>query len=268
MKEYYQILEVTPESGDDEIRKNYRRLAMQYHPDRNPGNPEAEDKFKEIAEAYGVLTDPVKRKQYDASRRFGGAFSGNGQQGGFDYSQEDILRDLFQDPRFQQMFNGLLQEFARRGFRANQQFIRQSFFGGKGGIVFGGLFFLGSLAGPAILSGARKGLPHSKGLLRTIGSAVGKLLSGGNKDRANQTQRAEQPVPELSATTYTAEVTADELRDGKEIQLVTQGPNGQEKLKVRIPPGSRDGQKLRLRGKGASGPDGRGDLFLVLCQRQ
>lgn len=266
MKDYYQILEVTPESGEDEIRKNYRRLAMQYHPDRNPGNAESEEKFKEIAEAYGVLTDPVKRRQYDASRRFGGAFAGNGQQGGFDYSQEDILRDLFQDPRFQQMFNGLLQEFARRGFRANQQFIRQSLFGGKGGMVFGGLFFLGSLAGPAILSGARKGLPHSRGVLRTIGSAVGKLLSGGRN--AAPTERDERPVAELPPTTYTALLTAAELRAGKEIQLITQGPDGQEKLKVRIPAGSRGGQKLRLRGKGAPGPDGRGDLFLELCERE
>ncbi|MGA7277528.1 MAG: DnaJ domain-containing protein, partial [Desulfocapsaceae bacterium] len=55
MKDYYQILDVTIEAGEDEIRRSYRRLAMQYHPDRNPDDPQAEEKFKEVAEAYGVL---------------------------------------------------------------------------------------------------------------------------------------------------------------------------------------------------------------------
>jgi len=262
MKDYYQILELTPEAGEEQIRKNYRRLAMQYHPDRNPDRPDAEEKFKEVAEAYGVLTDPVKRRQYDASRRMEG-FTGGGQNGGFHYSQEDILRDLFQDPRFQQMFQGLLREFARRGFRANQHFVRQSFFGGKGGMVFGGLFFLGSLAGPAILGGARKKLSSSKGLLGSIGGAVGRLFSGGRK-QLEQHAPSHGAIPE---TTYTARLTSRELREGKVIQLVTRGPDGQERLKVKVPAGSRAGQKLRLKGKGSVGPEGRGDLFLVLEQR-
>jgi len=76
MKDYYKILKVTKSSTEDEIRKNYRKLAMQYHPDRNPDSPEAEEKFKEVAEAYGVLTDPVKRRRYNRSRASGkGDFS-------------------------------------------------------------------------------------------------------------------------------------------------------------------------------------------------
>jgi len=260
MKDYYQILEVTPESSEEQVRKSYRRLAMQYHPDRNPGNPAAEEKFKEIAEAYGVLTDPVKRSQYDLSRKMGGDFSAGGQNGGFHYSQEDILRDLFQDPRFQQMFSGLLQEFARKGFRANQNFIKQSFFGGKGGMIFGGIFFLGSLAGPAILNGARKSLPSSKGLLRSIGSAVGRLFSGDQK----QLEEHSPPHAEIPPTNYTARLTSRELREGKVIQLVTQGPDGPERLKVTVPAGSHAGKKLRLKGKGSYGPGGRGDLYIVL----
>jgi len=264
MKDYYQILEVTPESSEDQIRKSYRRLAMQYHPDRNPGNPAAEEKFKEIAEAYGVLTDPVKRGQYDTSRKMGGNFSAGGQNGGFHYSQEDILRDLFRDPRFQQMFSGLLQEFARKGFRANEHFVKQSFFGGKGRMIFGGIFFLGSLAGPAILNGARKSLPSSKGLLRSIGGAVGRLLSGGAK-QIGETSGATHA--ELPVTTYTAHLSSRELLDGKVIQMVTQGPDGPERLKVTVPAGSRSGQKLRLRGKGTLGPDGRGDLYIILEEK-
>ncbi len=260
MKDYYQILEISPDATENEIRKSYRRLAMQYHPDRNPDNPDTEEKFKGIAEAYGVLTDPVKRQQYDTSRKMGGSFSQNGQSGGFNYSQEDILRDLFQDPRFQQMFQGLLQEFARKGFRANQHFVKQSFFGGKGGMVFGGLFFLGSLAGPAIMNGARKSLPSTKGILKSLGGAVGKLLSG-NRQQSTQT---ESPRLMMQDTTYSTQLTSQEFHDGKTIQIVTEGPSGQEKLKVKIPPGSHAGQKLRLRGKGVPGPEGRGDLYLIL----
>ena len=59
MKDYYRILGVCQSSEEDEIRKNYRKLAMQYHPDRNPDVADAEEKFKELAEAYGVLTDPI-----------------------------------------------------------------------------------------------------------------------------------------------------------------------------------------------------------------
>jgi DnaJ-class molecular chaperone len=261
MKNYYQILEVTSESSEDEIRKSYRRLAMQYHPDRNPDKPDAEEKFKEVAEAYGVLTDPVKRRQYDASRKMGGAFSQNGQHGDFNYSQEDILRDLFQDPRFQQMFQGLLQEFAKKGFRTNQHFIKQSFFGGKGGMVFGGLFFLGSLAGPAIINGARKRLPSKEGLFRSLGGAVGKLLSGRRPERSVVAETPQVAAPD---TSYTARLTPQEFQSGKSIRLVTQGPNGQEKFDVKIPPGSHAGQKLRLQGKGVPGSQGRGDLYLLL----
>jgi curved DNA-binding protein len=67
-KDYYKILDVQPTATQDEIKKAYRRLAMTYHPDRNPGNAEAEEKFKEIAEAYDVLSDPEKRKKFDLMR--------------------------------------------------------------------------------------------------------------------------------------------------------------------------------------------------------
>ncbi|MFV0438393.1 MAG: DnaJ domain-containing protein [Desulfopila sp.] len=265
MKDYYQILEVAAEASEEQIRKQYRRLAMQHHPDHNPGNPEAEARFKEIAEAYGVLTDPVKREQYDTARRMGADYAASGQSGGFHYSQEDILRDLFQDPRFQQMFSGLLQEFARKGFRANPQFVKQSFFGNRGGMVIGGLFFLGSLAGPVIRNSARQGLGSSKkkGLLRSLGTAFGTLLSGG-KRRSGKPSAIASGQP--AETTYTAYLSASELRDGKVIQLVTQGPDGQERLQVRVPPGSRIGQRLRLKGKGEQGALGRGDLYLLLAE--
>jgi len=264
MKDYYQILEVTPESSEDEIRKSYRRLAMQYHPDRNPDMPGAEEKFKEIAEAYGVLTDSVKRQQYDAARTMNGNQYSSNSGGSFNYSQEDILRDLFQDPRFQQLFEGLLQEFQRRGFRANQQFVHKSFFGNRGKIILSGLFFFGSLAGPALLNTGGQKLPGKRSLLRSLGGAVGSLIKGSGKQNQKNIQYSRDKQQE---TTYTAYLSAKEFHSGKTIQLATRGPNGQERLKVTIPPGSRAGQKLRLRGKGLPGPKGRGDLFLSLQEK-
>lgn len=93
-REYYEILGVPRGAGLDEIKKAYRRMALQYHPDKNPGDADAEEKFKEAAEAYGILSDEEKRARYD---RYGHA--GVGGSTGFDPSQfadfGDILGDLF-----------------------------------------------------------------------------------------------------------------------------------------------------------------------------
>src|SRR5512143_3964496 len=87
-KDYYQILGVERAASADDVRKAYRKLAMQYHPDRNPGDKGAEDRFKEINEAYQVLSDPQKRARYD---QLGSAYSNWQQRGGspndFDWSQ-------------------------------------------------------------------------------------------------------------------------------------------------------------------------------------
>lgn len=257
MKDYYQILGVTKASNDDDIRKRYRRLAMQYHPDRNPDNAEAEEKFKEIAEAYGVLTDPVKRRQYDAARSRGTDYNSGGQGAGFSYSQEDILRDLFKDPRFQQTLHGLLREFQRSGFRSNPTFLKNAFFGGRGGFLVGGLFFVGSLVGPALLGA----LSSKKGgdLLGTIGKAVGSLLNG------SSSQAPPAPDTDLDIT-YHIPVSAEELDQGKWVQVaVTNDSKQPEILKVKIPSGSSFGQKLRVKGKGKEDGRGRrGDLYLEI----
>lgn len=96
-RDYYEVLGVSRQAGEDEIKKSYRKLALKYHPDRNPGDKEAEEKFKEAAEAYEVLRDQQKRQIYDAYGHEGLRGSGfSGFSGGF----EDIFSsfgDIFQD---------------------------------------------------------------------------------------------------------------------------------------------------------------------------
>ncbi|MBN8686393.1 MAG: DnaJ domain-containing protein, partial [Chitinophagales bacterium] len=112
-RDYYEVLEVAKNASADEIKKSYRKKAMEYHPDRNPGDKAAEDKFKEAAEAYDVLSDADKRARYD---RLGHAGMSGGAGGGYsDFSgmdMEDILR--------------------RFGFDSDDG-IFGSFFGGGGG---------------------------------------------------------------------------------------------------------------------------------------
>lgn len=258
MKNYYEILGVGREADNGEIRRQYRKLAMEYHPDRNPENPDAEAKFKEIAEAYGVLTDPVKRKEYDIHLDAGG--TQENYHSGFSYSQEDILKDLFRDPRFQQMFQGILREFQRSGLRASPSFLRKSFFGGKGGFLIGGLFLFGSLAGPAILKGRNKIQSKRGSVLKKLGTSVGNLLN-------MQRKEVKETAEELDIT-YQTPLSQEELEQGKFAEVVTYGKNGREVLKVKIPPGSRYGQKLRLRGKGRQGERRRGDLLLELVEKK
>jgi len=269
MKDYYKILGITKTCTADEIRKNYRKLAMQYHPDRNPHDPTAEEKFKAVAEAYGVLTDPIKRKQYDSCRANGNTFATGHPNNGFTYSQEDILRDLFKDPHFQQLFSGLLREFQRSGFRHGSTFIKRSFFGGKGGFFIGGMFFLGSMAGPLLIETVKKGLSGKSSLIESVGRTFGSLLGSGYKTLTQSRKKNNTfPVHQIELDTiYNTPLTSTEMQNGKVIQILVYGENGEQTLQVKIPAGSRFGQKLRLRGKGRISPLGRGDLYLHLIKK-
>ncbi len=258
MKNYYEILGVDRNCDEQELRKRYRKLAMKYHPDHNPDDPAAQERFKEIAEAYGVLSDAQKRKQYDRFLAYGGTdFRGTN---GFSYSQQEIFRDLFNDPQFQQMFRSILDEFQKAGLRSNPTFVKKSFFDGKGGVFLGGLFLFGSLAGKVATAKIKEKLPEPDSIMRSLGQKVGKFLGyGGTRE-----ELASEEV-ESGDLVYTLELTAEEMKFGKIVKIAVPGNKTGESLKVTIPPNSHVGQKLRLRGKGRLTKAGRGHLYLELA---
>ncbi|PKL14950.1 MAG: molecular chaperone DnaJ [Spirochaetae bacterium HGW-Spirochaetae-6] len=113
-KDYYELLGVGRSANEQEIKKAYRTQAMKYHPDRNPGNKESEEKFKEVSEAYEVLSDAKKRKMYDqfghaAFQQGGGAPGGGGGGRGYNFNFTDIFED------FEDIFDGLGGMFGGRG---------------------------------------------------------------------------------------------------------------------------------------------------------
>ena len=252
MKNYYRILEVAAESDSEDIRRSYRRLAMKFHPDRNQGSPAAERIFKEIAEAYGVLGDPEKRREYDLSLKSGTAA---------DFRQEDILNGLFAKPEFFRTLRAVFSEFKKAGLRHDQTFIKKSFFDGKkaGAVATGALLFT-SLGGLRFLEPAGRAgqkLLKAAPLLVAAGGAVKKILQSQKSPTEEESSTPEKDI------TFQIFLTAAEFAVGKTIHVYSQSRQHQ-RLRVNIPPGSRPGQKLRLAGHGRAG---QGDLFLLLLKK-
>ena len=264
MKDYYEILGVATEAPPDAIRAAYRRLALRYHPDRNPGDAGAEDRFKEVAEAYGVLSDPDKRRRYDEARTHGAHREAAGPGGGFRYSQEEIFRDLFRDPRFQRMAGDLFREFQRAGLRSDRRFFDRVFFGGRG-LFMAGLFVFGPF-GPTGVSNRRSPALQAKTppLLRAFswaGRKIAEALGAGGSRPVPAEVAGEGRARDLF---YRIALDEKDLRSGTSVTIAVPRDSNRETLRVRVPPGTRPGARLRLRGKGRSLGGVAGDLFLEI----
>jgi curved DNA-binding protein len=274
-KNYYEILGVAREAAPEEIKKAYRQLALKFHPDRNPGNRQAEERFKEISEAYGVLMDPEKRKQYDLLSR---TPFGAGRRPDFAYTQEEIFRDIFNNPQANDVFSELGREFARMGFRFDERFFDHLFFGGQGFFFIiggpGGVHYrtpgrsqgqprngaeifspmLGNVLIPRGVS--LRGRVASWLFRKGIGFFLRRLLPDAFPSSPGASNSLDLvytfPLsPEDASSATTKEVSLP--RDGK-----------LERLTVKIPAGVRDGMMLRLKGKGKNKGGKAGDLYLKI----
>lgn len=238
MKDYYAILGVGKEAGADELKKAYRRLALQYHPDKNPGDKAAEEHFKEINQAYATLSDPEKRSNYD---RYGtatpGGFSGGAQGFG------DIF-DLFE-----QVF----------GFRTP---------GGGGARAPRGedLEAVVELELTDVLHGAEKELVYNRLVNCETCDGQGGKREGckacGGRGTVEQVQRtffgnmvAQAPCVACRGRGYTLKETCETCKGAGRVRR-------EEHFKVQMPPGIDDNQLLRVSGMGNLGPGGPGDLFV------
>lgn len=250
-RDYYEVLGVSKTATDDELKKAYRQLAKKYHPDTNPGDKTAEAKFKEASEAYAVLSDPEKRRQYD---QFGhSAFEGGaGGAGGFDFSNfdmGDIFGDIFGDlfgSRSRRTSNGPMQGAnLRTSVRIT---FEEAVFGTEKELDLN----LKDECSACHGSGAKNG------------SSVDTCHKCGGKGQVVYTQqslfgmiRNVQTCPDCRGT---GKIIKEKCPDCYGTGFIT----SRKKIKVGIPAGIDSGQSVRIRGKGEPGTNGgpRGDLLV------
>ncbi|MBI5162105.1 MAG: DnaJ domain-containing protein [Micrococcales bacterium] len=209
-KDFYAVLGVQKDASDAELKKTYRKLARQFHPDSNTGDAKAEARFKEISEAYSVLSDAESRSEYDQMRAMGSGarFTAGGQGAG----------------GFEDVFGGMFGQGGGAGGPGGARYTNADF-----GDVFGNLFGSGRFG-------------QTTGGFRGFGGPT--------------------PGRDLAASTTLDFATAI---SGETVSLQI----GDRSVKVKIPAGVADGQKIRLRGKGEPSPDGgeAGDLVITVKVR-
>lgn len=261
-KDYYAVLGVEKNADAEEIKKAYRKLAIKYHPDKNPGDKSAEEKFKEISEAYEVLSDPAKRQQYD---RFGSqAFEAGGPgPGGFGFHGIDLEEALrvFMGATgetgsiFDNMFGGggrQRRSMANRGsdlrFDLEIDF-EEAVLGSRREIEYPVMQECQTCSG----SGAQPG--SKKHTCRQCGGSGAVAVSSGFFS-------VRQTCPACGGTGETIEKVCSACRGSGRVQ-------GRNKLTLKIPAGVETGSRLRVGGKGEGGTRGGepGDLYVVLHVR-
>ena len=265
--DYYEVLGVPKAASADEVKKAYRKLAMQYHPDKNAGNKEAEEKFKQISEAYEVLSDEKKRGQYDQYGHDG--MRSTFGPGGFDFTRDfthvSDLQDIFGD-----LFGGsgsIFDEFfgrssGRRGAGGNARAARgadlrfdleidfeESVFGSEREVTLPVSEECAACSG----TGAEPG--HKKETCRQCGGHGVVITSSGFF-------RVQQDCPVCGGK---GEIVAYPCHLCNGTGLI----KNRKRLTLKIPPGVETGSRLRLAGKGEGGLRGgpAGDLYVVIHVR-
>jgi len=262
-KDYYKALNVSKTASADEIKKSYRKLARKYHPDANKGDPKAEERFKEISEAYNTLSDPKRRKEYDDARSlFGGGYRppGQGGAGGFPFDLGDL-------------FGG------GTGTTTNS--------GGRLGDLLGGMFGGSGRAGTQ--TRPRRGADVETEATLSFNDAIDgttvalRLTGEGACPTCHGTGAKSGTVPKVCPNCQGTGQTSRNLgsyalsepcRECRGRGLVVDDPcptcsgsgraMSSRTIQARIPAGVADGQRIRLRGKGAPGERGgpAGDLYV------
>ena len=255
MKDYYQTLGVPDNASQEEMKRAFRKLAFKYHPDTNPGNEkQAEERFKEINEAYGVLGDKDKRQQYDFARKVGVGYDAGYR--GFQYSQQDIFRDTFSN---QAMFDELSRMFAQAGLRFDQDFLNRVFFEGSG-FIFQFFATPGGTTYQQYYPDTRAST-YKPNLIERLLSKI--MVKIGKYALRKLFGFEYKPLPKQNLDQHIElEISPAEAAAGCDKGITYKRDRQTKKLMVKVPAGVKPGTKIRLRGIGIIGYNKSGDLYL------
>ena len=254
-RDYYEVLGVDKNADDATIKKAYRQLAKKYHPDMNPGDKEAEVKFKEASEAYAVLSDPDKRRQYDqfGHAAFEGGAGGAGGYGGFDFNGAD-MGDIFGDI-FGDLFGG------GRGRRANNGPMQGANLRTQVRVTFEEAVFG---CDKEIELTLKDECSSCHGTGAKPGTSPVTCPKCGGKGQVVYTQQSMfgmvqnvRPCPDCNGT---GKIIKEKCPDCYGTGYIA----SKKKISVTVPAGIDNGQSIRIRGKGEPGVNGgpRGDLLV------
>jgi molecular chaperone DnaJ len=253
-RDYYEILGIARSASEQEIKSAYRKMAMQHHPDRNPGDPHAEEKFKECTEAYSVLVDGDKRQRYD---QFGHAgVNGGGGFGGFDPAAFGDFSDIFGD-----IFGDLFGVNIGGGRRGRAQ---------RGGDARADLTLTFEEAAFGKKTQVKVRRYETCDACRGSGSAGGKGPSVCTTCQGRGQIRFQQSIFSIARTCPTCQGTGRVISDPCSKCKGESRVMRERIVDVTVPPGVEDGTRIRYQEQGDSGPMGAppGDLYVVLNVKQ
>ena len=263
-KDYYKILGVPKDADAATIKKAYRKLAKDLHPDANSGDKKIEEKFKAVSEAYDVVSDPKRRAEYDEAQRYGaagpmsGGRRGQGRPGGFPGGQNVNVEDLFGSGDLSDIFGGLFGGGRQRGPRKGADLetsVTISFKDSIHGVTMPLRLSTGNISAriPAGVKNDQRIRLKGKGQPGEQNAPAGDLFIN----------VAVSPHPVFGRDgdnlTVTVPIRFDEAVNGADIKVpVLDGPA----VTIRIPAGTKTGAKFRARGKGVVRPEKSGDLIV------